>query len=173
MPHELQVSYNDVERLIDQATCQFQHEFRPDVIVAISGGGDIPARILRTALGSPTLPIYHVGVRSYSDTKIGKQQEEVEVYQWIEPDTLQEWKQNQTRILIVDDIIDSNKTMDYVMKRLRQEIDGPENKMDIFCLYDKDRQSSSQRQPDWRTLTDKTVICHTVKGDCWVVMPWE
>ncbi len=176
MPEE-NVSYEHVHHLIDSNIHKFKAvDNRPDCIVAVSGGGDIPARILRTALGSPTVPIYHVGVRSYSDTKIGQQQQEVEVYQWLHPDTLREWNENRKHILIVDDIIDSNKTMNCVAERITSEIHN-ESQVDVFVLYDKFVVNINFNSPQppafWRDHVNRIVVGESVSKNTWVLFPWE
>ena len=43
------ITYNDVHRIVaDTAAVIEQSSFNPDTIVAIGGGGYIPARMLRT-----------------------------------------------------------------------------------------------------------------------------
>ncbi len=172
---EEKVSYEHVHQLIDSNIHEFLNpDNRPDCIIAVSGGGDIPARIVRTALA--TVPIYHVGVRSYSDTKIGQQQQEIEVYQWIEPDTLAEWTWDRKRILIVDDIIDSNKTMNYVAERIANEI-HKESHVDVFTLYDKFVMNINFNPPQppafWRNYVSNIVVGESVTKDTWVMFPWE
>lgn len=165
MPVERKVTYTEIHDTIQNALHLLENDNRPQFIVSVSGGGDVPARILRTALGAPTIPIYHVGVRSYSDIHIGEQQKEVEVYQWIESNTLSEWKQQWARILIVDDIIDSTKTIQYVADRLRNET-GPHTQLNVYSLYGK-------KPPPLMPFVDSCFIGEKSPKKTWVVMPWE
>jgi len=56
------VSYIEVHKLI-QRTAEHVKDFNPDYLVAISGGGLIPARILRTYL---KVPLICIGIKNQS-----------------------------------------------------------------------------------------------------------
>lgn len=68
VPHErdghLRVTYNDIHILIGNAAQKIREEFDPDLMVAIGGGGFIPARIAVSSYERVTEPA--TSVRSVS-----------------------------------------------------------------------------------------------------------
>ena len=56
-------SYNQIHKIVE-STVDICRDYNPDVIVAIGGGGYIPARMLRTALN---VPILAVSLELYND----------------------------------------------------------------------------------------------------------
>ncbi len=76
MPEKLYVSYNSVHKICKEAAARcLQRVGKPDVIVAIGGGGFIPARILRTFLrheGEKNIPIQAIGLSLYEDMGKGE-----------------------------------------------------------------------------------------------------
>merc|ERR1712172_481283 len=77
--------------------------WRPDVMVAIGGGGFIPARILRTEI---KVPILAVSLELYDDaTKTAKQR--VVKKQWFDETSGVGNLVRDSRVLIVDEVDDS------------------------------------------------------------------
>ncbi|CAI2164540.1 3339_t:CDS:2 [Funneliformis geosporum] len=69
---KIYISYNQVHQLIKDAVERYQinEEFKPDLMIAIGGGGFIPARILRTFLkraNNKNIPIQAIGLSLYED----------------------------------------------------------------------------------------------------------
>ena len=63
------ISYNNVHQLCQEAAVKIK-QFKPDLIIAIGGGGFIPARILRTFLKEenvPTVRIFAIILSLYED----------------------------------------------------------------------------------------------------------
>ena len=63
------ISYNNVHQLCQESADRIK-QFKPDIIIAIGGGGFIPARILRTFLkepGLPTIRIFAIILSLYED----------------------------------------------------------------------------------------------------------
>jgi len=58
-------SYEYVHKVLRNCAVKIKDTFKPDVMVAIGGGGFIPARILRTFL---RVPILAVGIEFYKDS---------------------------------------------------------------------------------------------------------
>ena len=89
-------------------------EFNPNVMIAIGGGGFVPARILRTFLkrhGSKNIPIVAIGLSLYEDTpqRQGPEEPGVEVIrtQWLDFSTIGGQDLIGKKILIVDEVDDT------------------------------------------------------------------
>jgi uncharacterized protein len=90
-------------------------EFNPNVMIAIGGGGFVPARILRTFLkrqGAKNIPIVAIGLSLYEDIpqKEGPEEEagvEVIRTQWLDFSTIGVQDLIGKRILIVDEVDDT------------------------------------------------------------------
>nr|CAG8471368.1 4550_t:CDS:2 [Entrophospora candida] len=72
---KIYISYNQVHQLIKDAVERFHISdvFKPDLMIAIGGGGFIPARILRTFLkqqNNKNMPIQAIGLSLYEDIDI-------------------------------------------------------------------------------------------------------
>lgn len=107
-------------------------EFQPQLIIAIGGGGFIPARILRSFLrkdGSPNIPIQAIGLSLYEslgeDNEVETIGKEVKRTQWLDFTSLGTM-QNLIgkRILIVDEVDDSRTTLAYAVKELEKDVEA-------------------------------------------------
>lgn len=61
-------SQSQVHKLCQEAAPRILADFQPELIIAIGGGGYVPARILRSFLkqpGSPNIPIQAIGLSLY------------------------------------------------------------------------------------------------------------
>lgn len=67
------ISYNNIHKSCQKIAKQIMEKGeRPDVIIAITGGGMIPARIIRSFLkskGQKNIPIQAIGLSLYEDQK--------------------------------------------------------------------------------------------------------
>src|SRR5690349_510967 len=84
--------------------------FDPDLIVAIGSGGFIPARILKTFLPRPILP---VGISYYGPDN--KPAANPRAIQWIDQ---VEKKLLGRKVLLVDEVDDSRATLEYCLREL-------------------------------------------------------
>mmetsp|Transcript_6997 Transcript_6997/g.8462 ORF Transcript_6997/g.8462 Transcript_6997/m.8462 type:complete len:233 (-) Transcript_6997:383-1081(-) len=91
--------------------------FSPDVIVAIGGGGYIPARMLRTEV---KVPILAISLELYDD-RTHTANTNVLRKQWFteEPGTFGALVRGQ-RVLIVDEVDDTRTTLEYAVKELER-----------------------------------------------------
>merc|ERR1712232_693109 len=65
MVEKYYVTYNEVHKLCQEAAPKILDEFKPNLTIAIGGGGYVPARILRSFLkqpGAPNIPIQAIGL---------------------------------------------------------------------------------------------------------------
>lgn len=149
------ISYNNVHQLC-QITAKKIKNFKPDLIIAIGGGGFIPARILRTFLkepGVPTIRIFAIILSLYEDinTTVGDEAEKIGVkinrIQWID---YEQCKLDlvDKNVLIVDEVDDTRTTLHYALHELEKDVEeqakakgidfekNPElkTKFGIFCI---------------------------------------
>lgn len=121
-----------VHELCRKSAGRLLTEFKPQLIIAIGGGGFIPARILRSFLrkdGSPNIPIQAIGLSLYEslgdDTEVEKIGKEVKRTQWLDFTSLGTMKNLiGKRILIVDEVDDSRTTLAYAVKELEKDVEA-------------------------------------------------
>ncbi|CAE8589344.1 unnamed protein product [Polarella glacialis] len=90
-------------------------EWKPDVIVAIGGGGFIPARILRTEV---KIPILAVSLELYDDaTKTANKH--VLKKQWFDETSGVGNTVRGRRVLAVDEVDDTRATLEYCIRELQ------------------------------------------------------
>jgi hypoxanthine phosphoribosyltransferase len=158
-PVKVYYTYDQIHQLIDQKAGEIGSDF--DYIIAIGGGGLIPARMLRQYLN---IPVIVVTIRFYdSDDRITS---EPEIMQW-DPNTMANLVGK--RCLIVDEVFDSGSTMEYVVDRLVSE--GIED-LSALVVHHKKKISNLLRKmaitsvlKNYYSLVDVT--------DEWIVYPWE
>ena len=127
-------------------------EFNPDYIVAIGGGGLIPARIIRNYIKNH---IYVVTLSSYDNEE---QKDNIEVIQWID------LKLKDKKVLIIDEIDDTRKTLHHCIQRLK--LVNNANNIGVFVLQNKIKSKISD-------ISDITYMsCEDIE-DKRVVYPWD
>jgi hypoxanthine phosphoribosyltransferase len=102
-------------------------------MIAIGGGGYVPARILRSFLrqpGSPNIPIQAIGLSLYeqlpnsSDAQVEAAGTKVTRTQWLDMTALGEMKNLVgKRVLIVDEVDDTRTTLEYAVKELQKDVE--------------------------------------------------
>lgn len=180
------ISYNNIHQLC-QETSEKIKAFKPDLIIAIGGGGFIPARMLRTFLkepGQPNIRIMAVILSLYEDIgTVGTQVETVGTQvvrtQWID---YAQSKVNlvNKNILIIDEVDDTRTTLHYAVSELKKDVveqaaavgaDPNDTKFGIFVLHDKIKTKKADL-PDDIMKTGNYFAARTVP-DCWIAYPWE
>ena len=129
-------------------------------MIAIGGGGYVPARILRSFLkqpGSPNIPIQAIGLSLYetlpsthpsaSNTpgEVEQLGTKVTRTQWLDLTSLGEMENLVgKRILIVDEVDDTRTTLEYAVKELEKDVElasqklgfkGEKTVFSIFVLH--------------------------------------
>lgn len=131
-------------------------DYHPDLIIAIGGGGYIPARMLRTHLN---IPLYAVSLELYDDSTNSRRGEIIK-RQWLDNVDIVYGK----RILIVDEIDDSRTTLAYTVKEMEKH--SPQS-IAVAVVHNKKKEKSAQ-------LGNNTVyFCAQEINDQWIVYPWE
>ncbi|KAI8628506.1 PRTase-like protein [Xylariaceae sp. FL1651] len=195
MVEKVYVTYNDVHKLCQEAAPRMLSTLQPQLMIAIGGGGYVPARILRSFLkqpGHPNIPIQAIGLSLYeelpvTDTansttgavdKIGTK---VTRTQWLDFSSLGGMENLVgKRILIVDEVDDTRTTLEYAVKELQKDIEavtkklgreGEKTEFSIFVLHNKDKPKKGTLPTDM-TDNSRYLAARTV-GDVWICYPWE
>lgn len=122
-----------VHKLCQASAPEILAKLEPQLIIAIGGGGYVPARILRSFLkqsGGRNIPIQAIGLSLYESlpTTTDKQVEEpgtkVTRTQWLDLSSLGEMNNLVgKRVLIVDEVDDTRTTLEYAVKELEKDVE--------------------------------------------------
>lgn len=150
------ITYDQVHELIRGKVKDIQEKFIPDVILAIGGGGYIPARILRNWVDAP---IIGVGVQLY-----GKEEKQksggLKKIQWLDEHAMNAMKGK--RVIIVDEVDDTRTTLHYCVKELK----GIASALGVFVLHNKKKEKEELHVTFYLAGED-------VSANLWIVYPWE
>lgn len=108
-------------------------------MIAIGGGGYVPARILRSFLrkpGSPNIPIQAIGLSLYeqlaNDNVVEEPGKKVTRTQWLDLTSLGEMENLiGKKILIVDEVDDTRTTLEYAVKELQKDVELARQKLGV------------------------------------------
>ena len=131
--------------------------FRPEVVVAIGSGGFIPARILKTFLGTPILTVgisYYGADNTPSNTP--------RTIQWIDE---VEQKLAGRNVLLVDEVDDSRVTLAYCLQELLRH---GAKEIAIAVLHNKAKQKRAELPSGIRHYFVGEVL-----QDRWISYPWD
>ncbi|KAL1881488.1 hypothetical protein VTK73DRAFT_3550 [Phialemonium thermophilum] len=184
-PEKIYVTYNDVHKLCQEAAPNILETFQPQLMIAIGGGGYVPARILRSFLkqpGSPNIPIQAIGLSLYESlptTVVETPGTKVTRTQWLDLTSLGEMANLVgKRILIVDEVDDTRTTLEYAVRELEKDVEAARAKLGgekaqfyIFVLHNKDKQKKGTLPRDM-IESGRYRAARTV-GDVWICYPWE
>ncbi|GAB4817279.1 hypothetical protein N2152v2_004325 [Parachlorella kessleri] len=184
-PERMYVTYDGVHKSIINSVelLRLAGWDTPDYLIAISGGGLIPARILRTALRTASsngacAAIKVIGLELYSDELDGRPLERGVVRtQWLEQHSTQLVGK---RILIVDEVDDSRATLAYATRELLADIAAeegvlaaqgrpvPPTQLGVFVLHNKQR-------PKAGALPEGVpqFVAQELDSDPWICYPWD
>ena len=154
MSEKIHYSYDQITTIIKNKSKEII-DVNPDYIIAIGGGGLIPARIIRPLVKKP---IHVVTLALYTtDDEIG---EEVNIIQWIDKSIDLKDK----KILVIDEIDDTRKTMLFCIDKLREFNNA--NNISVFVVHNKLKDKVGE-------LKDVNYIAGEDIEDKWVVYPWD
>ncbi|SCU78838.1 LADA_0A07998g1_1 [Lachancea dasiensis] len=187
---KMYISYNNIHKCCQRVAAGIMAKGeRPDVIIAITGGGMIPARIIRSFLksrGQKNIPIQAIGLSLYEDMGLDDQVEsigkEVIRTQWLDFGSLEQHFDSLIgkRVLIVDEVDDTRTTLHYAVTELEQEVRSQQIKLNrieektifsIFVLHNKDKPKKASL-PEEMMSEDRYLAAETVP-DVWLCYPWE
>ena len=157
MDGKLRFTYNDIHLTVGSMV-PVLNAFKPDVIIAIGTGGFIPGRMLKKHI---KVPLYAIIVKLYDDVtdEIGYLPEKV---QWL--DNIQLASLENKRVLIVDEIDDTRKTLAYCAREIEKV--NPE-KVGIFVVHNKLKDKEDKLDDDIVYFAGNNI------PDKWVIYPWE
>ncbi|KAJ2002776.1 hypoxanthine-guanine phosphoribosyltransferase [Coemansia thaxteri] len=186
---KLHISYNQIHQLIEGSVRQFglgDDGFSPDLIVAIGGGGFIPARILRSFLKAKhgrNVPIQAVGLTLYEELPGGAGEAagaHVTKTQWLDFGSPTRVALLGRRILVVDEVDDSRKTLAYAVAELRSDVEAQERlagmapgasatEIGVFVVYNKDKPKAEPLPPP----VMRRYFAAATTPDRWLAFPWD
>lgn len=159
-------SYDEIHQLVTGGSRRLTETgFVPDYILAIGGGGLIPARMLRSHLemrSNHDIPILVMTIKSY-ERDAYTPNEKHEIIQGVDRYLLEG-----KNILIVDEVDDTRKTLGVVLSELDYNITYKNTKLAVFVVHNK--------------KSDKTIImnseipyiaCEETPSNTWIEYPWD
>ncbi|KAF1842396.1 hypoxanthine guanine phosphoribosyltransferase [Cucurbitaria berberidis CBS 394.84] len=188
MVQKIYVTYNQIHKLCQEAAGQILNEFQPNLMIAIGGGGYVPARILRSFLkapGRPNIPIQAIGLSLYEqlgtddDAQVEQPGTKVTRTQWLDLSSLEMANLIGKNVLIVDEVDDTRTTLEYAVRELEKDVEaavtklgrqGEKTNFSIFVLHNKDKAKKGILPQE--ILKGRYSAARTV-GDVWINYPWE
>lgn len=189
MTEKTYISYECIHKLCQKAAEEIKTQDRPiDLIIAIGGGGFIPARILRSFIkeqGKKNIPIQAIGLSLYEqmtddpEEQIGK---EVIRTQWIDFGNLSQHFDSLIgkNIIIVDEVDDTRTTLHYALTELQKDVKEIQEKLgrteeetifQIFVLHNKLKPKRAEL-PKELFDNNRYLVGENVE-DKWIAYPWE
>ncbi len=152
------------ELLIDSfklAQKVYQSGFEPDFIVGVWRGGAPIGIAVQEYFDYQGLATDHIAIKSSSYLGIEQQSKRVQV---MGLEYLVERINGDSRILLVDDVFDSGKSMQAILDALRSRVGGSMPKaIKLACPWYKPEMNQTALKPNF--------YCHTT--DQWLVFPHE
>lgn len=187
---KIYISYNNIHKLCQKIAKQIlEREERPDVIIATTGGGMIPARIIRSFLkvqGQKNIPIQAIGLSLYEDLGLGNTADvigkEVIRTQWLDFGALDQHFDSLIgkKVLIVDEVDDTRTTLHYAVTELQKEVEEQQKRLNrlnedtifsIFVLHNKDKKKRAQLPAEM--MDSGRYLAALTVPDKWLCYPWE
>ncbi len=151
MPKKTYVSFENVQSMCQEIFKQAQdQQFNPDLLIGIARGGLTPLALLSGEQMFDNRYAISVNLSSYDRDR----QSEIKQLMPIHIDDLKSYK----NILIVDDLVDSGKSVQCLFALLQKEL--PSAIIKVATLYYKKR---SCVKPDF----------YAQETQDWIVFPWE
>lgn len=159
MTKKVWYTYDDIHKTVKQIATRIQEAGeRYDAMIAIGGGGFIPARMLRCFLD---IPIYAVTTAYYLSESSGETAETVRKIQWLDP--LPEPLRSKN-VLVVDEVDDSRTTLAFCLRELQSEDLGH---IGVAVLHNK-------LKPKCDTLPAGISYYSGIEvEDWWINYPWD
>ncbi|KAG9010651.1 hypoxanthine-guanine phosphoribosyltransferase [Tulasnella sp. JGI-2019a] len=178
----LRATYDEIHMTIGKASDEIA-AWKPDLFIAIGGGGFFPARVLRSFVKHPTtgknISIQAIGLSLYEEVAgisaecVGK---EVVRTQWLGPESRILLGR---RCLIIDEVDDSRTTLAYAVAELQRDVEEqlkalPEaereakrTKFAVFVVHNKLKPKAAELPANIPYFTGEEI------EDRWFDYPWE
>lgn len=155
-------SYADIHDSVSRLVPTLQKEFQPTVMIAIGGGGFIPARMLRTELKAPILAI---SLELYDDATNTIRPKGVVCHQWFDENSEPGKLVKDGNVLIVDEVDDTRTTLQYAVELLLEKCQP--KKVGVCVVHNKNK-------PKKGTLADEIAYFAAENvEDHWLCYPWD
>ncbi|KAL8970360.1 MAG: hypothetical protein Q9183_001560 [Haloplaca sp. 2 TL-2023] len=189
MVEKVYVTYNEVHKLCQASADQILSEFKPNLMIAIGGGGYVPARILRSFLkrpSAPNIPIQAIGLSLYEQLPSSNPSDPIEApgtkvtrTQWLDFSSLEMSNLIGKNILIVDEVDDTRTTLEYAVRELEKDVETAtkeagskeSTRFSIFVLHNKDKTKKGHLPQDM--MDDRRYLAARTVSDVWICYPWE
>ncbi|KAI9673448.1 MAG: hypoxanthine-guanine phosphoribosyltransferase [Caeruleum heppii] len=190
MVDKVYVTYNQVHKLCQVSAPRILDDFKPNLMIAIGGGGYVPARILRSFLkrpSSPNIPIQAIGLSLYEDLGRSSSDHPVETpgtkvtrTQWLDLSSLEMANLIGKNILIVDEVDDTRTTLEYAVKELEKDVEEARKRLgresektvfSVFVLHNKNKTKKGHLPTDM--LDENRYLAAKTVDDVWICYPWE
>ncbi|KAF6012782.1 hypothetical protein HII12_002304 [Brettanomyces bruxellensis] len=167
---KLFISYNHIHELCKEAAEKIK-KLDIDYIIAIGGGGFIPARILRTFLKEPD-----TNTVSTTAEEVGSK---VKRIQWIHYGESGIDLCNK-KVLIIDEVDDTRTTLHYALSELQKDaeqqainrgFEKSNTEFFIFVLHNKLKPKKADLPAS--IMDGKHYLAVRDVPDCWIAYPWE
>ena len=149
---KINYSYQDIHNLIKVGSLRLKN-FKPDYIVAVAGGGLIPARILRTFIN---VPIISLTISFYNQHN--QIMDVPKILQWVDKEIIKG-----KNILIVDEVDDTRKTLSYLVEFFKEN----SKKLGVFVVNNKIKEKV------YKIPNDVLYISCRENTDIWINYPWD
>ena len=144
----------ELEQLDKDRTC----------IISIGRGGMIPSCILSHELDIEY--VLYLGIKNHEYSK-NSNSNNLEIFQNIDLELFKNHN-NICNIILVDDLIDSGKTLEKVIEIIKQKL--VDYKIYFCCLCNKITKNSITAE---NLQIEKVITCQILTSDVWVVFPYE
>ncbi|CAO1598465.1 MAG: hypothetical protein LQ349_006818 [Xanthoria aureola] len=189
MVEKVYVTYNEVHKLCQASADRILNDFTPNLMIAIGGGGYVPARILRSFLkrpAAPNIPIQAIGLSLYEQLPSSNPSNPVETpgtkvtrTQWLDLSSLEMANLVGKNVLIVDEVDDTRTTLEYAVKELQKDVQAAADKLgssektqfSVFVLHNKDKTKKGHLPQDM--MDDERYLAARTVSDVWICYPWE
>ncbi|KAL8947158.1 MAG: hypothetical protein Q9222_006527 [Ikaeria aurantiellina] len=189
MVEKVYVTYNEVHKLCQASADRILNEFKPNLMIAIGGGGYVPARILRSFIkrpSAPNIPIQAIGLSLYEQLPSTKPSDPVEQpgtkvtrTQWLDLSSLEMANLIGKNILIVDEVDDTRTTLEYAVRELQKDVESAAQKLgsreatrfSVFVLHNKDKPKKGHLPQDM--MDEERYLAARTVSDVWICYPWE
>lgn len=186
MVKKVYLTYNQVHQLCQESALRILNDFKPNLMIAIGGGGYVPARILRSFLkrpGAPNIPIQAIGLSLYEtlsdSTPVEKPGTVVTRTQWLDLSSLHMSSLIGKNVLIVDEVDDTRTTLEYAVRELEKDVEAARQKLgrnekatfSIFVLHNKDKEKKGHLPKDM--MDEGRYLAAVTVPDVWICYPWE
>ena len=153
MTDKIYYTYNDIHNLVKKVCSKIKDDnYEPDLLIAIGGGGYIPARILRNEFNKPLIGI---SVNYYNEKD--EINDNVKIYQWITEEQVKNKK-----ILLIDEVDDTRNTLHFIINKIKSY--NPKE-IGIAVLNNKIKNKEKINKVKYYAAENT--------DDKWIVYPWD